>query len=235
MSDNDKADDWVETEPPKPPTVEVARPDIAAPRLDSLGRSMANKRGRKPANAGASTVNAGQTLSHGGMAESGKRLAKELKSRLPTDIKSVSDEMVGEAIAGAFAAIGLVAGPHWRLFTEEKVGLGEAFGPLARLYGPDELAKYITVLMTVPIVATVMAPRVAIQGMIARKEVPKGEGRSLLLQIKGMMAAEETLNIEQQAIESAAMLKATVNAGMQANADMKVADLKRDGMAGSES
>jgi hypothetical protein len=157
-------------------------------------------------------------------------LKGELKNRLPTAIAEMTDEHVGEAISGAFSAIGLLAGPHWRLFPQEKAQLGETFGPLARLYGPEELAKWITILMCIPVVATVTAPRIAIQTMIARKEMKKEEGRSALLQIKGMMAAESHLEFEHQAIESAEYLKSQIRAGMETAADLRVQQIHTEGV-----
>ncbi len=208
----------------KPPVVEVARPDIAAPAVDSLGRSMANKRGRKP----------GPQAPRAEGATQKQTLSKELGKRLPQNVQDMSDAVVGEAIAGAFAAIGLAAGPHWRLFESEKVKLGETFGPIARLFGTDALAQAILVMMCIPVTAEVMAPRLAIQGMIRRGEMKKEEARSTLLNIKGMMQAEKSLNIEEQALESEAMgrefLRAQVKAGMDGAAQVKAEQLKSEGL-----
>lgn len=204
----------------RPPVVEVARPDIAPPKVDSLGRSMVNKRGRKP----------GPQGPRGEKLNTQSALAGELGKRLPTDSKMLSDAMVGEAISGAFSAIGIFGGPHWRLFPQESAKFGEVFGPLARLYGAEELAKWITILMCLPVCTEVLGPRIAISSMIAKKELPKEEGRKFLLHIKGMMAAEKDLDIDMQAKESAAYLRAQVATGMSVAADMSVEQMTKEGV-----
>jgi len=209
----------------RPPTVEVARPDIAEPEKKRRGKGrppggyLYEQPGYKGAYKGA-RANNGQP----------QTLKGELQKRLPTDIKQMSDETVGVAISGAFAALGIFAGPHWRLFPQETRQYGETFGPLARLYGSEELAKWITILMCIPIIAQTVAPRVAIQQMVYKGECKKEEARSLLLNIKGMMAAEETLDADHQAKEGEAFLRAQVNAGMNAGADMKVQQIQTEGV-----
>ncbi len=208
---------------PKPPAVEVARPDIAKPPTDSLGRSMANKRGRKPGPQGprnASSGNAGNA--------NVSPMARELGKRLPADISAMSDEKIGEAIAGAYAAIGLAAGPHWRLFAQEKARMGEVFGPIARVFGTEELAKYLLVAVAFPTVAEITAPRMAIQSMIRKGDIDKEEGRSVLLRIKGMQAAEAKLSFDQDTAEGEAFLNAEIKAGRDTAADMKRAEMERD-------
>lgn len=214
------SDDIAEPPPaqPEPPAVEVARPDTPAPRVDSLGRSMEKKRGRKPGPQGPRNVNTAAALK------------TELGRRLPKDAASLTDEMVGVAISGALAAIGLVAGPHWRALPSETRDLGEAFGPLARVYGSEELAKWITVLLVIPTVVTIVAPRIAIQSMIAKKEMPKEEGRSALLRIKAMMAAEEDLNIDHQAQEAKAYVQEQVNVGLRVAAQVKAQQITDEGV-----
>jgi hypothetical protein len=66
--------------------------------------------------------------------------------------------------------------------------------------------------------------------MIARKEMKKEEGRSALLQIKGMMAAESHLEFEHQAIESAEYLKSQIRAGMETAADLRVQQIHTEGV-----
>lgn len=204
-------------ETPKPPAMPDTppRPDIPEVRYDSIGRPMdPNKpRGRKPGSQNkAAQANASPTLSG------------ELKKRLPEG-SILSDENVGKAIAGAFGAIGIFGGPHWRLMKLEQDEYGTVFGPLARMYGPDELAKWITILMALPVVTSTVMPRLAIQNMIHKKELDKERGRVALIQIKAMMAAEEGFNIEAQIQEEAANKKdffvKHVNAAHEATAQVK--------------
>lgn len=205
MPDDEQPSDKQPPNTDAPPPVQgtnVAPEDI--PR-DSLGRSMANKRGRKPGP---------QAPRASGTPAQANQLKKELSKRLPSDPKELTDEAVGQAFAGAFAACGLVSGAtHWRLFADERQGYGEVFGPLARLYGKESLVKWITALTAIPLLASTIGPRVAIQGMIQKGEVKKTEARVMLLNVRAMMAAEEQLDINKMAREQEAQTVATANAG----------------------
>lgn len=177
-----------------PPDVDIPRPDIPPPPVDSLGRSMAKKRGRKPGTQGANPPDAA------------KQLQKEINKRLPSGA-AMSDENVGKALAGAFAAIALFRGGHWRLFAQEERELGSCFGPLARLHGPEELAKWVTILMTIPVATAVLMPRIGVERMIMKGEIEKGEGRVTILRIRALMQAESMLDAEQQKKEAAKLEK----------------------------
>lgn len=208
---------------PVPPVIDGAPPAPETPtvigtapkRVDSLGRSMDKPRGRKPG-VPQPRKSADPDLQ--------AKLQAELSKRLPAG-EALSDANVGKAIAGAFGAIGIFAGPHWRLMMQEETQWGMAFGPLARLYGPEDLAKWIMVLMVLPVVTSTIGPRIAIQQMIYKGELEKNEGRKALLQIKAMMAAEEGLNIEQQIEEQkaagVAFMRAQVKAAHEATAELK--------------
>lgn len=214
---------------PKPPMVEVARPDIAAPERKKRGRPRPpegykyEQPGWKGYRRPKGTVNTQQAL------------ASELKSRLPANVKDLTDDNVGQAIAGAFGAIGLFGGPHWRLFPDETKRYGEVFGPMARLYGPENLAKWITILMCLPLLTETLGPRIAISTLIAKKEIKKEEGRSYLLNIRAMMAAEQDLDITTQAKEGAAYLRAQVDVGLNAAAAAKVEQLSNEGIVNGAS
>lgn len=214
--------DEKEKPPPAPPVIEgtPARPDIAAPMLDSLGRSMANKRGRKP----------GPQAPR----DTAQVLTKELKARMP-EHGSMSDDAVGKAIAGAFGAIGIFGGPHWRLLPTEQMEYGLTFGPLARMFGPEKLAQWIMVLMALPLVTSTVMPRVAIQSMIQKGELVKAEGRKTLIHIKTMMYAENSLDIEKQVLEGAAeassYLRAQVEMARSVTTEMSTAQAVKDDIA----
>lgn len=211
-------------QPPAPPVESGVppRPDIPAPPTDSMGRSMANKRGRKPGPQGPRNADVGQTLK------------SELTKRLPTDGALMTDENVGKALSGAFSVIGIVGGPHWRLMKKEQDELGELYGPLARMFGPEELAKWIMALMVLPGTTAIIMPRLAIQSMIQKGEIEKEHARVSLIQCKGMMAAEANLDIEAQVLEQAAVgnqyLRAQVSAAQTATAEMKAQQVIKEGV-----
>lgn len=189
-----------------PPTegVNVAPADI--PR-DSLGRSMLNKRGKKPGQGAA------QKAQGGGAAQATTaQLKTELGKRMPKDPKDLTDKAVGEAINGAFSAIGLFAGPHWRLFSDEREQYGEVFGPLARLYGQEALVKWMTILMAVPVVTATIGPRVAVQQMIHKKQIDKKDGRAWMIRMKAMVAVESELDLDRMVKEDKAIMNAKANA-----------------------
>lgn len=215
MADEDK--------PPTPPVIDGAPPAPEATtvvggapkRVDSLGRSLDKPRGRRPGPQGPRAAPKEELQA---------KLTAELSKRMPEG-QILSDENVGKAIAGAFGAIGIFGGPHWRLMLQEETKWGMAFGPLARIYGPEDLAKWIMVLMVLPVITETLGPRIAIQQMVYRGELPKNEARKALLQIKAMMAAEEGLNIEQQIAEqqesATAYMRAQVKAAHDATAELK--------------
>lgn len=205
--------DEITPEEPKPPMMDVARPDIPAPKVDALGRSMANKRGRKPGPQAPK--------------DTSKQVQTEVSKRLPPGT-ILSDENVGRAISGAFSAIGLFRGGHWRLFQPEEKKYGECFGPLARLYGPEELGKWITALLVVPVVAETLGPRLAVERMILNGDIKKEQGRLTLLQIAAMTEAEKHLNVEQQAKEGIEYLKAQASVGVQVAHEMKKAEIESE-------
>lgn len=208
----------------------VAPADI--PR-DSLGRSMVNKRGKKPG-AGSAAKPQGQT----GVTQA--QLKNELAKRLPKDPKDLTDKAVGDAINGAFSAIGLFAGPHWRLFSDERESYGEVFGPLARLYGQEALVKWMTILMAIPVVTATIGPRVAVQTMIHRKEIEKKDGRKWMIRMKAMMAAESELDLNRMVNEDKAILTAKANAatniqsfareGLDMAAQLSAEEMQMDGV-----
>lgn len=200
----------------QPPAVDVARPDIQPPEK--------KKRGRKPLPRDAN----GNIIRD--PAEQRAAIEKEVKKRLPTTLEMMSDENVGKAIAGAFAAIGLFRGPHWRLFPQEASELGEIFGPLARLMGGEEFAKWIAAFTALPVVIGVLAPRIAVERAVIADPEKKPAGRIMLLQIKGMMEAEKTLNLEQQVKEAKAFQTAVVNSGVEAAVEMRAKEEKAEGV-----
>ncbi len=195
---------------PAPPTVDVGRPDIPPPKRDSMGRSMAKRRGKAPL----PRDEAGNIIR-----DSTSQLKTELKHRLPKDL-ALSDANVGKALAGAFAAIGLFRGGHWRLFAQEEAQLGECFGPLARIYGPEELGKWVTVLMTVPVVTGILMPRIAVERMVIGGTVDKAAARSMLLQVSAFTEAEKSFNMEREVKEAQAYLKAQAQAAVDVSKDM---------------
>lgn len=167
---------------PVEPVVELPRPDIAAPEK--------KRRGRKPM-----PRDAQGNIIRDPAEQAAVKLKQELGKRLPGG-EVMTDANVGKAISGALAAIGIFRGPHWRAFPQEERELGETFGPLARMYGPTELAKWITLLMAVPVVTSIVMPRVAVEQQIMTGGLPKEKGRVMLLQLKALMESEKTLNVE---------------------------------------
>lgn len=205
------------------PQTEVARPDIPPPRVDSLGRSMAKKRGRPPGSV--NKANASATT---------EQLKAEIAKRLPTNA-ILSDENVGKALAGAFAAIGLFRGGHWRLFAHEEKELGEAFGPLARLHGPEELTKWVTALMMIPVVSGILMPRVAVERMIMQGDIKKEEARSTLLQIHAFTEAEKQFSVQKAAADAkqaADYLRAQATVGATVAEQFKTEEEKEDVLNG---
>lgn len=163
-------------------------------------------------------------------------LQQELNKRLPEEKELLSDANVGQAIAGAFAAIGMFRGGHWRLFAQEEAELGKAFGPLARLYGPEELGKWITALMLVPVVTGVIMPRIAVEREIMAGRTPKEGGRMQLLEIKSFVEAEKTIDVAQHVKESQAfaqaqaMLKARITAATEVTKELKEEQFAAEGV-----
>ncbi len=187
---------------PIPPVVEVPRPDIAPPAK--------KRRGRAPL----------PRDKHGNIIRNPEeqaaiKLKTELGKRLPVGAEMMTDANVGKALAGAFATIGVFRGPHWRLFQSEETELGAIFGPLARLAGADaaaQLAKWITMLMAIPVVTAVVMPRVAVERQVLSGDLPREQGRVLLLQLKALMEAEKSLNINKGVQEAQALQEAQANA-----------------------
>lgn len=202
-----------------PPAVPVPRPDIAAPEP--------RKRGRKPLPRDA----AGNIIRDPAQVQA--KLSKELGKRMPNPSVE-SDEAVGKAIAGAFGAVGLFAGPHWRLFPQEEQEYGKVFGPFVRLFGNEELAKLIMVLTALPVIVETVAPRIAIQRAIANGVIEKDKGRMHLLSMKGMIAAEKDLDIERQIAEARALQKEIVKNGAEIRQQQAAEEAKAEGIIDTE-
>ncbi len=188
------------------------QPDPAA-KVDSLGRSMANKRGRKP---GVSYLP--------GATPAAKTKVTPMDAQL-------SDENVGKAIAGIFALASLPLGSHWKLFAPEQKELGECFGPFARMVGPEAFGQWLTGLTIMPVAINIVAPRLAIQRMIYKKDIPIEAARPTLLMIKAGMEAEKVIDIERQVTDSKDYLKATVAAGAEAAAQARIQEIKANNAA----
>ncbi len=208
--------DLPETDPPIP-TVEVPRPDIAPPPKA--------KRGRKPL----PRDDSGNIVRDPELAKAAK-LSGELKRRLPGQPELLTDEKVGKAIAGAFGVLGLFRGPHWRLFPQEEAEYGAIFGPLARLYGPEELGRVITLLTCLPVIATTLGPRIAIERGIMTGKLEKKDGRIHLLALRGMMEAEKQLDLAKQVKEAAAFQRVIVQNGIEMQVDNSAKEEKADGV-----
>lgn len=236
----------LEEQDPIPPMTEVSRPDIAPPEKKRRGRKpfardaagniirTSEEQAKVEASAAKRLSTLGKTprkpvekQTHAQM--QAQVVKEEIKARLPQNML-MTDANVGKALAGAFAAIGLFRGPHWRLFSQEESELGECFGPLARLYGPEQLAIWVTVLMTVPVVTAILMPRIGVERMIMQGDIKRQEARVTLLQIRALSEAEKTMNIEQQVRESEAYLRAQVGVGMAVGVDMKQAEIKQEGV-----
>lgn len=206
----------------------IARPDVAEPpakKVDSLGRPMDKPRGRKPL----PRNEAGQIIHPDGTLGAAKKTTPGAKAvKAVAAMAELSDENVGKAFSGVFALASLPLGNHWRLFGEEEKELGEVYGPLFRMLGPEEAAKVMKVfafLAVAPATVTVIMPRLVVQKMIIDGAVDKKLSRPTLLEIKSFMAAEKELNIEAQVQESAAILRGTVRNAAEIAAKAKAAEV----------
>lgn len=177
---------------PRPDT----QPDPNA-KVDSLGRSMANKRGRKP----------GVKYASNGTTKSAPAAQQE---------QGLSDEMVGKALAGIFSLGSLAMGPHWRLMKQEEEEMGRTFGPFARILGPEAFGLWLVGLSALPTAVGIIAPRFAVEGLIAKKQFARPDGRRALLMFKASMVAEGMIDIDRQVKESEDYLKELVKAGASA-------------------
>ena len=202
----------------------VTRPDTPEPKLDALGRSNEKKRGRAPL----PRDEQGRAIHPDGTVA--KRRTPKTAQVIPEDDKRLTDEFVGKALSGAFALVSVPLGPHWKLFTPEQRELAEAIGPLARLYGSEEMAKWISVLMIAPVVVNIVMPRLAVQHMIAAGEVEKRKSRGTILRLKAFMEAESVLDIATQVAESKEYLQSVVRESVVAVAGAKVEEIKGSGV-----
>lgn len=183
----------------------VTKPETAvdpAAKVDSLGRSMANKRGRKPG------------VQYAPVAPGAK------PNKAASIVEPLSDENVGKAIAGLFSLISLPLGAHWRLFPQEEGELGRCLGPFARIIGPEAFGHWLTGLTIMPVAMSIIGPRIAIQQAIYKGRVKKDDARPALVNFKAMMAAESVLDMERQVKDAKQyleqMTKATAEAHLKA-------------------
>ncbi len=214
-----------------PPVIELPAPHVPDVPRDSLGRSLVNPRGRPKGSA----QRGGRKPAAAAAGTSTDALREELRKRLPdADPALLSDEKVGKAIAGAFAAIGIFGGNHWRLLKSEEAEYAAAFGPLARLYGPENLAQWISVLMILPLLTSTIIPRLAINSMVKKDEIKPENARVSLLQIKTMMYAENSLNLEADALEGAEegkrYLRQKAKMAIDAAAELKSRQMQTEGI-----
>lgn len=157
--------------------------------------------------------------------------------KTPTvDEQAWTDEEVGKVLQGVFMGTGLALGSHWRLFSAEQRELGECFGPLFRRY-PDAVPDWVKLLSLAPTVVAIVGPRLIVQQMLMKKEIPKAEARTMLLKAVSMMEAEKQLDIartleaEKQWLESKVKATALASRMMELDPNMAaaMANLQKQG------
>ncbi len=197
----------------------VSRPDVPEVTAKPKGRP------KLPRDANGNIIRADGTVSTP-QARRAPKTDSVVKSKPET--AALTDESIGKAIGGAFSLVSIALGPHWKLFTPEEKEWGEAIGPLARIYGTEKLAQFITALMLAPLAVNTVMPRLAVEQAFRKGEFEKHELRGAILKFKAFMAAENELNIEQQVTESKAYLKEMVAKATVVAATAKVEEMKQE-------